>query len=181
MEISTSQKNKYKCILVDPPWEFYNKKVFNSEGSEAKYGQLSLEQLKKIDLSDISDDNCFIFMWTTNIILPWTLELMKHWGFMYRSKLVWIKPQMGQGFYFRSASEDLLVGKKGKGIFKFKSQPSWFFGPRQDHSHKPEEIYDIIERVCDGPRLEMFARKKREGWDYHGNEIENGITINTKE
>lgn len=172
------QHKKYKCILVDPPWEFYTKKPFGMPGSEEKYGQLTLDQLKQINISKFIDNTgCFLFIWTTNIILPWSLELMKSWGFTYRSKLVWIKPVMGLGWYFRSASEDLLVGKIGKGQFKFKSQPSWFFGPRQKHSHKPEEIYEIIERCVDGPYLELFATKKRIGWDSWGNEIQSDIKI----
>jgi len=173
---------KYKVIYVDPPWEFFTKKPHGDRpGSEDHYGKLTLDELKSIDISHLIDERgCFLFMWTTNIILPWSLELMKHWGFTYRSKLTWVKPVMGLGYYFRSASEDLLVGKIGKGTFRFKSQPSWLMAPRQEHSRKPEEVYSIIERVADGPYLEMFARSKREGWDIWGNELPSDIELSVE-
>lgn len=79
--------------------------------------------------------------------------------------------------YIRNASEIVLFGTRGKCPVKFKAQPNWLFAPVQDHSHKPEEMYDIIERLSPGDYLELFARRPRHGWDAWGNEIASDIVI----
>ena len=98
-------------------------------------------------------------------------------GFTYRSPFYWIKPRLGLGTYLRNASEIVLFGTRGKAPVKFKAQPNWVFAPLQDHSHKPEEQYAIIERVSPGPYLELFARRRQPGWDAWGNEIDSDIII----
>jgi N6-adenosine-specific RNA methylase IME4 len=102
---------------------------------------------------------------------------MDAWSFSYRSAITWVKPQMGLGRYFRSATEHLLFGVRGRAPIAFRSQPTWLFAPVQDHSHKPEEQYAIIERCSPGPFLELFARRKQPGWDVLGNEMDSDIEL----
>lgn len=107
-------------------------------------------------------------------------EVMEAWGFTYRSILTWVKPVFGLGTFLRTASEHLLLGTRGKAPILFRSQPSWLFAPRQEHSHKPEEQYAVIERCSPGPYLELFARRKRPGWDAWGNEVESDVQLPTR-
>jgi N6-adenosine-specific RNA methylase IME4 len=84
---------------------------------------------------------------------------------------------MGLGNYLRNATEHILLGTRGKAPVLFKAQPNWLFAPVQDHSHKPEEQYAIIERVSPGPYLELFARRSQPGWDKWGLEVVSDIKI----
>lgn len=105
------------------------------------------------------------------------LDVIKAWGFTFRSPIYWIKPRLGLGNYIRNASETLLFATRGKAPVKFHAQPNWLFAPQQEHSHKPEEQFAIIERLSDGPYLELFARRKRLGWDSWGNEVSSDLEI----
>ena len=98
-------------------------------------------------------------------------------GLTPRSPLTWIKPRFTLGQYLRNATEHVLLGTRGKAPVQFRSQPTWMFAPLQDHSHKPEEQYAVIERVSPGPYLELFARRPHPGWDAWGNQIASDIDI----
>jgi N6-adenosine-specific RNA methylase IME4 len=91
--------------------------------------------------------------------------------------LTWVKPRLGLGVYLRNASEQLLFAVRGQAPIRFRSQPTWLFAPVQEHSHKPEEQYAIIERCSPGPYLELFARRSRPGWDVWGNEVTCDVTL----
>jgi N6-adenosine-specific RNA methylase IME4 len=110
------------------------------------------------------------------------LDVMKAWGFTYRNLLVWIKTNIGLGLgnYLRNGCEIALFGTRGRAPVKFKGQSNLLFAPRQDHSHKPEEFFAIVERLYDGPYLELFARRypsSNKDWSVWGNEIESDIFI----
>ena len=103
---------------------------------------------------------------------------MAAWGFTYRSCLTWVKPGLGLGsYYLRNNTEHLLLGTKGRAPILYRVQPTWLFAPKQDHSHKPEEQYAVIERCSPGPYLELFARRKRPGWQAWGNEVASDIEL----
>jgi N6-adenosine-specific RNA methylase IME4 len=103
---------------------------------------------------------------------------MQAWGFTYRSCLTWVKPGLGLGsYYLRNNTEHLLFGTKGKAPVLYRSQPTWLFAPKQDHSHKPEEQYAVIERCSPGPYLELFARRKQPGWQVWGNEVVSDVEL----
>ncbi len=171
---STTEK-KYTVILADPPWDVQQKGAY---GAERHYSLMSLERIKELPVADLASENAHLWLWVTNATLRDGYDVMESWGFTPRSPLTWIKPRFTLGVYLRNASEHLLLGTRGKAPVKFKSQPTWMFAPLQDHSHKPEEQYAIIERVSgEGPRLELFARRRQPGWDAWGNEIESDIEI----
>lgn len=162
---------KCKVILADPPWQFRDK-LDPTRNISKFYSTLSLKDLSSFDLSGVADSTCVLLMWAPNSMLPEALSLMKDWDFKYSTNFVWVKPRMGMGHTFRSAHETLLLGLKGKRhMVKFKGQPSWSLMPVQDHSHKPEEVYEIIERMFDGPYLELFARRPRTGWLSFGDQL----------
>ena len=97
--------------------------------------------------------------------------VMDAWVFSYRSCLTWIRPRYGLGRYLRNQTEHLLLGIRGKAPIRFRGQGSWLYAPVQEHSHKSEEQYAVIERCSPGPYLELFARQRRPGWDVWGNEV----------
>ncbi|MCW2538719.1 MAG: hypothetical protein JWN95_444 [Frankiales bacterium] len=122
-------------------------------------------------------DTAHLWLWVTNASLWAGHQVMEAWGFTYRSILTWIKPHFGMGQYLRTQTEHLLLGTRGRAPVLFRGQGSWFYAPVQEHSHKPEEQYAIIERLSPGPYLELFARRPRPGWHVWGNEVDSDVQL----
>jgi N6-adenosine-specific RNA methylase IME4 len=168
------KKMKYATILADPPWKTDQ---LGNYGAINHYNLLTVEQIKAMPVGDLAEDDAHLYLWLTNSTIKDGYDVMEAWGFTPRSMLCWLKPQLGLGNYYRLCSEWLLFGTRGKAPVKFKAQPNWFFASRQDHSHKPEEQFAIIERMSHGPYLELFARRRRPGWDAWGNEIDSDVEL----
>jgi N6-adenosine-specific RNA methylase IME4 len=170
---------KYSVIYADPPWRYRdatpNRKVENH------YPTMALEDIKNIPVP--SEKNSVLFLWATTGKLPECLEVMKAWGYEYKSSLVWDKLVYGMGYWFRGQHEFLLVGTKGK--FSPPAQPlrirSVYQEKRTKHSKKPDHIRNLITSwYPEYSKLEMFARQKTNGWDVWGNEVENDYEIRAK-
>jgi len=167
----------YKTIMADPPWDINQK---GKRGAIRHYDLMTLEQIKAMPVNDLSDENAVCFLWVTNSTIDAGHDVLRAWGFEPKSVLTWIKfrPGLGLGMVFRNNTEHVVVGIKGKYPIAVHNQPSWFFAPTSDHSHKPEEIFAIAERCYPNPPfLELFARRRQLGWDVWGNEIDSDITI----
>ena len=168
------RKPKYATILADPPWDINQKGRY---GAENHYDLMPLSRIKAMPVADLCEENAHLWLWIPNGLLQEGLDVMKAWGFTYRSPFYWVKNRIGLGQYLRNASELMLFGTRGKAPVQFRSQPNWGFFPVQDHSHKPEEVYSIIRRVSPGPYLELFARRPEPAFDHWGNEIPSDIVI----
>ena len=177
---------KYKIIYADPPWSYNSKKPTTAKRPSAMgvsltpdyyYKVMNLEEIKKLPVQKISDDDCVLFLWATNPLIREALEVMEAWGFKYITMITWHKTNSkGMGYWFRGYTEHLLFGKKGK-IKSFRSmvhnlQEAKF----EKHSKKPDLFRKMIESVTKelNPRIELFARQKIEGWDSWGDEIPKG-------
>ena len=183
----------YKLILADPPWHFHNwsadapGEVHDRErGANKHYPTATIDTIKK--LVPPSADDAILLIWTISSHLPETLEVINAWGFTYKTKAwTWVKmtndmskPRMGMGYWTRQCTEDCLLATKGKPSSPdFKGELALIQAPREEHSKKPDEQYEKIDRLFPDvyPRLEMFARREREGWDVFGNEVENSIKL----
>ena len=165
---------KYATLLLDPPFETMQSGTY---GACKHYPLMSVEEVMKMPIGDLAEDNAHCWLWVSNATLRVGFEILEKWGFTPRSVFTWVKPRMGLGVYLRNATEHIILGTRGKAPVKFKAQINWGIFPVQDHSHKPEEVYDTIERVSPGPYLELFARRSRPGWDAWGNEIPSDLEI----
>jgi N6-adenosine-specific RNA methylase IME4 len=168
---------KFAVIYCDPPTPVGQK---GARGAIKHYDLMTIEDIKAMPVAELAADSATLLLWTTSAAMPASLDIMKSWGFEYKTTAVWWKGYMGLGTYFRNDHEILLHGVRGKAPFKFHGQRSTFLFPRQDHSHKPEEMIPLIERVLDGPYLELFARQRpnsHRDWSVWGNEIESDIVI----
>lgn len=194
MEINISKTNnnllnfctdkKYKTIYCDPPWRFQNRtgKMAPEHKRLNRYETLSLEEIKALPIDKVSDDKCHLYLWVPNALLPEGLEVMKAWGFEYKTNLIWEKVRKdggpdgrGVGFYFRNVTEILLFGIKGapnRTLDPARSQVNLIRSQKREHSRKPDEMVDLIERCSPGPYLELFARGTRRGWDMWGNQAD---------
>ena len=169
-----TNNKRYKTIMADPPW---NVNQGGKYGAINHYNLMTLDQIKNMPVADLCEDDAHCWLWMTPATLRAGYDVLESWGFTPRSIFNWIKPRMGLGVYLRNATEHVLFGTRGRAPILFKAQPNWLFAPVQEHSHKPEEQYAIIERCSPGPYLELFARRNQPGWDAWGNEIESDITI----
>lgn len=176
-ELVTPSK-KFKVIYADPPWDIHQK---GARGAAQHYDLMTLDRIEDMPIADLADDNATLLLWVTNGALPAGLEVMKAWGFEYKTNAAWDKYYMGLGLYFRGSHELLLHGTRGKAPFKFHGQRSTLQFPRESHSTKPSEMIPLIERVLpDGPYLELFARQRpnsHRDWSVWGNEIESDIVV----
>lgn len=168
-------KRRYRTILADPPWG--TKNLVGTAGRH--YPTMSTDAICRLPVGDLAEDDAHLWLWVTNADIFEQIQVMAAWGFAYRSCLTWIKPRFGLGNYLRNQTEHLLLGVRGKAPVQFKGQGTWTYAPLQDHSHKPEEQYAIIERCSPGPYLELFARRKQPGWDVWGNEVECDVELSS--
>lgn len=168
-------RKKYRTILADPPRRYRNVKTGGSmkSGSAAKYPTMSLDELKRLPVHKIAARDSILFLWATTPLLDETFEIMKGWGFSFKTAIYWYKiKSWGLGFWFRGEVELCLLGIRGK-IKAFRCQESNFIQSKaRKHSQKPEEFYQLIEPVCLEPKIELFASERRKGWDALGFEID---------
>ena len=176
---------KYNIIYADPPWKYRDKRQNPDSDRPAKYGGISYDVMDtkvicNLPINRIADENCMLFMWVTFPNLQIGLDVIKAWGFDYRTLgFSWIKlnkknekPFFGIGYYTKSNCECCLIGVKGKPIVVDNTISSVLMTPRERHSKKPDIVRDKIVQLCgDLPRIELFARERAEGWDSWGNEI----------
>ena len=154
------QRGTFRAVLADPPW---CSQQTGRHGAAQHYRLMPLPRLRAMGeaVREITAPRSFCFVWVTTATVPQGIELLEAWGFRYTSFYFWAKPRFSMGHTFRNAGELLLLGVRGQGIrVAFWAQPNWGFHPLQEHSHKPEEIHQIVERlVGNGPFVELFARR----------------------
>lgn len=169
---------RYRTILIDPPWmETGAGKIHR--GADRHYPLMKTDEIiETIRDAEIfrPDSSCHLYLWTTNRFLPDGLRVLDELGFRYVTNLVWTKDRYGLGQFFRGQHELCLFAVKGKHLaYRARDVPSVIRGKRRRHSAKPAKIYDVAERVSYPPRLEMFARDHREGWDAWGIDVPDEI------
>jgi N6-adenosine-specific RNA methylase IME4 len=166
---------RWPIILADPPWR-YEHQLFSStwKDIEDHYPTLSLEEICAVPVAEIASENALLFLWVPAPKLAESFKVIEAWGFDYRTGLVWVKHAMGMGNYVRQKHEHLLIARRGEiPMPATADRPvSVFEAPRREHSRKPDEAYELIERMFPTlPKIELFARHARPGWDCWGNEI----------
>ena len=176
-------QGQYGTILIDPPWRFSNRtgKVGPEHKRLHRYQTLTFEEIAALPVGKIALPKSHLYLWCPNALLAEALGIMKAWGFTYKTNIVWCKIRKdggpdgrGVGFYFRNVTELVLFGIKGKirTLAPGRRQVNVMISRKQEHSRKPSELYDIIERCSPGPFLELFAREKVKGWTQWGDELE---------
>jgi len=174
-------KKKYNIIYADPAWYFKSWSKKGEDRNATKHYQcMSINDICNLPINDISDDNCILFIWVINPMLPEAIKVIESWGFKYKTvAFTWVKKNKkadsfftGLGYYTRSNPEMCLLATKGKPKRISKSVRQLVVSKLQQHSKKPDRIRnDIVELCGDKPRIELFARQKAEGWDSWGNEV----------
>jgi len=171
---------KYLTIVADPPWEERLSGKYRNYNLRRKldYPTMGIAEICALPIGGIAEDGCHLWLWTTNQFLHAGFHVMDAWGFKYLSPITWVKPS-GVGNYFISVTQTLLFGYKCKCVFPLERYKPTVIstGLPKKHSQKPEAFYELIESISPPPRLELFARNKRDGWDCWGNEVESDIEL----
>jgi N6-adenosine-specific RNA methylase IME4 len=171
----------YGTVLADPPWRFANRtgKMAPEHRRLSRYPTLTLQDIKALPVGTFVQPASHLYLWVPNALLPDGLEVMQSWGFTYKTNLVWYKvrhdggpDRRGVGFYFRNVTELILFGVRGslRTLAPGRRQENIILRRKQEHSRKPDALYDLIEQCSPGPYLELFARHPRPGWIQWGNE-----------
>ncbi len=158
----------FRVIEADPPWAV-------PSGPKGPGEQYELMQTAAIcdlaeSVSSLAAEDCHLYLWATNTMLPDAVQVMEAWGFQHRTVLTWVKPRIGLGHHFRTTTEHVLFGTRGTLDTLVNDQPTHFEMPAGRHSAKPAEFYDLIERCSPGPYVRLFARDQRDGWQSWGAE-----------
>ena len=163
----------YDVIYADPPWRCDND-ASNRGKAEMHYPTMELEDILNLPLEGHVAVDAVLFLWATNPLLPWALDVMEAWEFTYKTNIVWVKHRFGTGWYVRSQHELLLIGVRGRiGTPADEDRlSSVIHAPAGRHSEKPKEVYERIERMYPNRTyLELFARNTRRGWTSWGDEV----------
>jgi N6-adenosine-specific RNA methylase IME4 len=174
----------FGTVLADPPWRFENRtgKVAPEHRRLCRYDTLPLEEIKSLPVADLVAEPAHVYLWVPNALLPEGVEVLRAWGFAYKTVLIWHKVRKdgasdgrGVGFYFRNVTESVLFGVRGKNartLAPGRRQTNLVATRKREHSRKPDELHPIIEACSRGPYLELFARGSRPGWASWGLEAD---------
>ena len=193
---------KFNIIIADPPWSFndelkVDKGKETKRGAQAQYNVMSLEDVKSMDVQSIVDPSwCILCLWVPSTMLADGLDVMKRWGFKFKTTYIWTKLKknhareinpndklaFGMGHLFRASHEIALIGIRGKNVhknLKNRSQRSVSLAINEGHSVKPDNLHESLELMFpDGEKLEIFARRPRVGWTSIGDGV-TGEDVNT--
>lgn len=170
---------KYKVILADPPWEYNDSQKSGGTayfGASVRYDTMPLDEIKALPVADLADKDCVLFLWVTSPFLEVGFEVIKAWGFKYKTKaFCWSKTTKtgkwvsNMGRWTMGNTEDCLLAVKGHPKREVRNVKQLVIAERTIHSRKPPEVRDrIVQLMGDVPRIELFAREKVDGWDCWG-------------
>jgi N6-adenosine-specific RNA methylase IME4 len=174
-------QKRYGVIYADPEWRFepWSRETGMDRAADNHYPTSELADIKARDVASIAADDCVLFLWATAPMLPQALDVMRAWGFAYKSQAIWVKDRTGTGYWFRNRHEHLLVGTKGNlpAPAPGTQWESVIHAELGEHSEKPVTVYGLIESYFPNlPKIELNARAKREGWDAWGLEAPDPMT-----
>ena len=164
--------HRFSTVLADPPWRYDN--TASRAAAENHYPTMSVAEICEQPIAELVKRNAHLHLWTTNAFLESAFDVIRAWGFEFKSLLVWVKPKIGLGNYWRVSHEFLLLGVRGRLPFQRKDIRSWQAAARERHSRKPFKFRELVEQVSPGPYLELFGREEQHDsqWTVYGNDVE---------
>lgn len=159
----------FEVIIIDPPWPYGGNYNAFFHRIESPYHERSIEEIMMLEIPAASD--CILWLWTTNAFIHDAFHILEAWAFEPKTILTWFKGRTGVGYWLRGQTEHCILSVRGHPVLNHEAQGTALFTKASNHSKKPEEFYQLIESLCPGRKLEMFARRKREGWESHGDQL----------
>lgn len=161
----------FRVIVADPPWHYDLREDDPSHRATLPYPSMTIDAIKAMGVCDIAAKDSVLWLWTTNAHLREAFEVVDAWGFNYKTTLTWVKSRMGIGSWLRGQTEHCLFAARGNPTVNLTSQTTVLHGPVRAHSQKPDEFYEMVETLCPGNRVDVFARTRRPGWATFGDEV----------
>ncbi len=174
----------FSTIVADPPWAYGDRLPGPGRGAAKHYRVLNLDEIRGLPVEAAAAADAHLYLWTTNAFLESAFEIARAWGFTQKTVLTWIKVKkyaerpyteddmrMGMGHYFRGVTEHVLFCTRGRLPARNRSLVTAFMAPRAEHSEKPDAFYDLVRKLSPGPRLDLFARREREGFTVWGDGV----------
>lgn len=174
-------RNFYGVVLCDPPWKFQTRSETRQVKSPGRHYQLmTLDDMKALPVWLLAAEDCALVMWAVQAMLPEAFDLMRAWKFQPKSVGAWAKQSktgdkwaFGTGYIFRSAAEFFILGTRGKPKIMARDVRNLIVAPVREHSRKPDKMHANLERMFpDAPKLELFCRERRPGWECWGNDVD---------
>lgn len=171
----------YGKIIADPAWLYQlHSQAGETKAPQAQYSCMTTDEIAALPVDRLAGGNCLLMMWATAPMLPDALRVMDAWGFRYVTAGSWAKQSstgkkwaFGTGYVLRSAAEFYLIGAIGSPAYVSRSERNLIVAPTRGHSRKPDEQYELMDRLCPNVfGVELFARQRRPGWDAWGNETD---------
>jgi N6-adenosine-specific RNA methylase IME4 len=164
-------KGPFRVIVADPPWAYENRAAAASHRGACPYPSMTLEDIKALPVASLAHDDAVLWLWATNAHLPAAFDVLRAWGFEYKTCLTWVKGHFGTGDWLRGQTEHCLLAVRGRPVITLSNQATVLHAPASEHSRKPDQFYALVESLCPGSRVELFQRTPRLGWAGHGDEV----------
>lgn len=163
---------RFDVIAVDPPWRYGKRAEDSTHRGRNPYPDMAIDEIMALPVEKHAEASCILWLWTTNAFVHESFHCLARWGFEPKTILTWAKNKMGTGDWLRGQTEHCILAVRGKPTVQLTNETTLLRADAREHSRKPEEFYSLVERLCPGTKLEMFAREKRRGWQAWGAETE---------
>lgn len=163
---------KHHVIVIDPPWRYDTRAENRDVRGTVDYPDMSIEEICALPIAKLAEDDCILWLWTTNAFMRDAYRCLDAWGFAEKTILTWDKEKIGVGHWLRNVTEHCIVAVRGRPTVQLTNQSTIIRAPRREHSRKPDEFYALVEGLCPGSKVEVFARQERKGWNAWGAEKE---------
>lgn len=163
---------RYQVIAIDPPWKYDTRTEDHTHRGKTDYPEMTVEEICKLPVSKFAQKNCILWLWTTNSFMRDAYRCLDAWDFEEKTILTWDKESIGVGNWLRNVTEHCILAVRGRPTVSLTNQSTIIREKRREHSRKPESFYKLVEKLCPGSKLEMFAREERKGWTIWGAETQ---------
>jgi N6-adenosine-specific RNA methylase IME4 len=160
----------YRVIVIDPPWRYDKRAEDVTHRGRNPYPDMSVEEICALPVGKLAEESAVLWLWTTNAFMRAAYRCLDAWGFEERTILTWVKDRMGTGDWLRGKTEHCLLAIRGRPLVTLTNQTTVIEASLREHSRKPDEFFVLVEGLCPGSKLEMFARAARPGWAAWGAE-----------
>jgi len=160
----------FRVIVADPPWTYHKRRDDPSRRGVVTYPDMATEEICALPVAPLAADDAVLWLWTTNAHMRDAYAVLDAWGFTEKTILTWVKDRPGMGDWLRGQTEHCILAVRGRPVVTLTNQSTVLYAAAREHSRKPEEFYRLVEALCPGSKLELFARERRPGWEAWGND-----------
>ena len=176
-EPQPAPQGPFRVIVIDPPWKYDSRAEDSTHRARNPYPDMTIAEIQALPVAEYAHEDCILWLWTTNAFMRQAFECLDAWGFENKTILTWTKDRMGLGDWLRGRTEHCLMAVRGRPVVTLTNQTTAIVAPLREHSRKPDEFYALVESLCPGNKLELFAREPRNGWQAWGAEANHFVGV----